>query len=323
VAPPFRRCYSTVNPGDGPWWVVPLYRPAMRGAGAAAALVLGVGLLLAGCDGDESADGSPRPTAASTSPTAATTTPTSPVAGATSPAEVTAPSTALPAVRTVVVLTRTAGFRHTSIEPAATALVDGLGAAGVEVAVVPEATRVTDDGLRGVDAVVLLSTTGDWLDDDEQSALERWASAGGAIAGIHAATDAEPSWAFLEAAFAARFAGHPPTQTATVVVEDGSHPATADLPARWTVTDEWYDFAPDPRGSVHVLASVDESTYAGGGMGTGHPVEWCRDPSPVAGRIWYTALGHPDALWADTTFVAHVVSGVAWAAGALDGPCGS
>jgi type 1 glutamine amidotransferase len=284
----------------------------------ALALAVAVGLGFAGCGGGGDADDSAATT--KTPPAVATTTPTAVTTIPTGSAE---PSTAPPEVTTVVVLTRTAGFRHTSIEPAAAALVDGLSAMGMEVVVDPDAARVTDDGLIGVDAVVLLSTTGDWLDDDQQSALERWAAAGGGIAGVHAATDAEPNWVFLEAALGTRFAGHPPPQTATVVVEDGTHPATAGLPTRWTVTDEWYEFAPDPRGAVHVLASVDESTYAGGGMGSGHPVEWCRQPSAVAGRTWYTALGHPDELWADATFVAHVVSGVAWAAGALDGPCGS
>jgi cytochrome c len=294
---------------------------------AAVALALALGLAaLAGCgDGDGGTAPTGAPATTGVAPSAPTTVaPTTPAPTTTTePAPTTgAPTTAAPEPRSVLVLTRTAGFRHTSIEPAAAALAEGLGARGVTVVLDPEAARVTDDGLAGIDAVVMLSTTGDWLDDAQQAALERWAAAGGGVAGVHAATDAEPDWPFLEAALGARFAGHPPVQAAAVDVVDGAHPATAGLPARWTVTDEWYAFAPDPRGAVHVLATVDETTYEGGTMGPGHPVEWCRDPSAVAGRTWYTALGHPDELWADATFVAHVVAGVAWAAGAVDGPCG-
>jgi predicted amidohydrolase YtcJ len=36
------------------------------------------------------------------------------------------------------------------------------------------------------------------------------------------------------------------------------------LPTRWERTDEWYDFATNPRGRVRVLATVDESTHTGG-----------------------------------------------------------
>ena len=231
-----------------------------------------------------------------------------------------APSTARPATSAadrpaVLVLTKTAGFRHTSIEPATAALVAGLGAAGVDVVVDPDAADVTDQGLAPFDSVVMLSTTGDWLDDAQQAALEKWAAAGGGIAGIHAATDAEPAWPFLEELFGTRFANHSTVQPATVVIEDPTHPATARPPTRWTVTDEWYNFTRNPRDRVHVLATVDETTYAGGVMGPDHPIEWSREPSAISGRMWYTAMGHPDELWADPVFAAHVVAGVAWTAG--------
>jgi type 1 glutamine amidotransferase len=104
-------------------------------------------------------------------------------------------------------------------------------------------------------------------------------------------------------------------QPATVVIEDPTHPATARLPVRWTVTDEWYAFTRNPRDRVHVLATVDERTYAGGVMGPDHPIEWSREPTGMSGRMWYTAMGHPDNLWADPIFTAHVVAGVAWTAG--------
>jgi type 1 glutamine amidotransferase len=215
----------------------------------------------------------------------------------------------------VLLLTRTAGFRHSSIEPATVALTARLATWGIDVVVDPDAAMVTDTGLLGFDAIVMLSSTGDWLDAAQQAAIEGWAAVGGGIAGIHAATDAEPDWAFLEEALGARFAGHPAVQPATVTIEDPTHPATAALPAQWTVTDEWYDLTPNPRGRVHVLATVDEATYVGGTMGPDHPIEWSREPTPTAGRTWYTAMGHPDELWADATFVDHVAAGVAWTAG--------
>jgi cytochrome c len=303
-------------------------RARARTAVAALGAVLVAALGACGGDDDDDGDASGPPTAAgATSTSTATAAPSAPATAATAapsaPATATtaAPTTA-PEPAAVLVLTRTAGFRHSSIEPAVAALQAVAPAVDVVLTVDPDAALVTDDGLAPYDAVVLLSTTGDWLDDAQQRALERWAAAGGGVAAVHAATDAEPDWPFLVTLLGARFAGHPAVQPATVVVEDPTHPATAGLPARWDVTDEWYEFAPDPRSDVHVLASVDESTYEGGAMGPGHPVEWCRDPTATTGRVWYTALGHPDELWSDATFVAHVAAGIAWAAGTLDGPCG-
>ena len=273
--------------------------------------------LLAACgDTDPASTPSTRPTPSSTLVSSPTTTdhPSTAVAPSTAPARA-APSTTAADAVSVLVLTRTAGFRHSSIEPATAALTARLAAMGIEVVVDPDATMVTDSGLADFDAIVMLSTTGDWLDEAQQAAIERWAAAGGGIAGIHAATDAEPDWPFLEEALGARFAGHPAVQPATVVIEDAAHPATAVLPVPWNVTDEWYDFATNPRDRVHVLATVDEATYTGGTMGPDHPIEWSREPSAIAGRTWYTAMGHPDELWADATFVSHVAAGVAWSAG--------
>jgi type 1 glutamine amidotransferase len=89
----------------------------------------------------------------------------------------------------------------------------------------------------------------------------------------------------------AYFASHPDIQTATLQREDASHPSTASLPEQWVRTDEWYNFRTDPRDAadVHVLISLDESTYSGGTMGD-HPIAWYH--SYAGGRAWYTAGGH-------------------------------
>jgi len=85
------------------------------------------------------------------------------------------------------------------------------------------------------------------------------------------------------------------------------------LPARWTRTDEWYNFRSNPRASVHVLATIDESTYDGGGMGTDHPIAWWHEYD--GGRAWYTAGGHTDEAWSEPLFLAHVLTGIEYALG--------
>jgi type 1 glutamine amidotransferase len=215
----------------------------------------------------------------------------------------------------VLVFSRTTGYRHESI-PDAVRAVRELGAEhGWEV-------RATEDpaefvaGLDGCSAVVFLSTSGDVLTPEGRAALTAFRAAGGGFAGVHAAACTEEGWPGFRDLLGARFTRHPELQPGTVLVEDRGHPATAHLPAEWRLTDEWYDFDASPRGAVRVLASADESSYEGGGMGADHPLVWCREGGAAGGRVFYTALGHTAAIWSDPVFRAHVAGGVAWARGA-------
>jgi type 1 glutamine amidotransferase len=219
----------------------------------------------------------------------------------------------------VLVFTRTAGFRHASI-PAAVAAVGRLGGGHGFVADHTENPgRLDGAALARYRVVVFLNTSGDVLGERQQAALRRWVEGGGGFVGVHAAADTEAGWDWYGTLLGARFARHPAVQRATVVLADRDHPATAGLPARWVRTDEWYDFRASPRGRVHVLATVDEASYAGGGMGADHPIAWCQ---PVGrGRSLYTAGGHTVASYAEPRFLAHLAGAVRWAAGAAAGDC--
>ena len=214
----------------------------------------------------------------------------------------------------VLVFTRTTGFRHASIDDGVAAI-RRLGAShGFSVDATEYPEQVKDAVLGRYRAVVFLSTTGEPLGPPQQAALERWVEAGGGWIGVHAAADAFYDWPWYGELVGAWFRRHPPVQRATVRVTDRGHPSTASLPAAWPRTDEWYDFRTNPRGRVQVLATVDESTYQGGGMGDDHPVAWAHEQG--RGRAWYTALGHTEASWSEQRFLAHILGGIRWAAGA-------
>jgi type 1 glutamine amidotransferase len=218
-----------------------------------------------------------------------------------------------------LVFTRTLGFRHASI-PVAVAELRRLGpGAGLEVDHTEDPARFTAAGLRRYRVVVFLHTTGDVLDQAGEAALRGFVEGGGGWVGVHAAADTEYDWPWYETLAGARFARHPAVQRATVRVVDREHPATAPLPATWIRTDEWYDFRANPRGRVHVLATLDESTYQGGGMGADHPIAWCHRLGQ--GRALYTAGGHTEASWAERRFRVHLAGSLRWAAGAAAGDC--
>jgi type 1 glutamine amidotransferase len=208
----------------------------------------------------------------------------------------------------VLVFSKTAGFRHDSIEAATAAIIE-LGAEhGFDVVASEDAAMFSPDRLAGFDAVVFLMTTGDVLDASQQDAMEQYVDSGGGFAGIHSAADTEYDWPWYGELVGSYFDSHPAIQPATVNVEDPAHPSTAALPSPWTATDEWYNFRTNVRGTAHVLATVDEASYTGGTMGADHPVAWCRDVG--AGRSWYTALGHTAEQWAIPEFRSHVLGGL-------------
>ncbi len=229
---------------------------------------------------------------------------------------------ASPKIR-VLVFSKTAGFRHASIEPGVSA-VKALGAKkGFRVDATEDATAFSGRNLRRYDAVVFLSTTGDVLDESQQKAFEGYIRGGGGFAGVHAASDTEYDWPFYGKLVGAYFLYHPfipkHLQDARIEVEDRTHPSTRHLPFRWTRSDEWYDFKANPRGQVHVLATLDERTYSGAISGADHPIAWCQNFR--GGRSWYTGGGHTEGSFAEPAFLKHLLGGIRWAAGAVAGDC--
>jgi type 1 glutamine amidotransferase len=218
----------------------------------------------------------------------------------------------------VLVFSKTAGFRHGSISDGI-ALIQALGTAndfGVDTT--ENASAFTVANLAQYAVVVWLSTTGDVLDASQQAAFETYIASGGAWVGVHSATDTEYGWPWYGQLIGgdAWFQSHPAIQTATLDVEDQSHLSTAHYPSSLSFVDEWYNFQNNPRPSVNVLVTIDESTYApgGGAMGSDHPISWYHHFA--GGRAWYTAMGHRTETYQDAGFQQHLLGGILWAAGA-------
>jgi type 1 glutamine amidotransferase len=234
-----------------------------------------------------------------------------------------------------LIFSETAAFRHTECIPSGTvALAQAALRERFEVDATENSGAFTDENLENYDVVIFLCTTGDVLNDAQQAAFERYIQDGGGYAGIHSASDTEYDWAWYGGLVGAYFRDHPGVagvnaqfQVASMDVEDRKSEATKRLPRRWTREEEWYNFRTNPRDSVHVLLSVDESTYdprgysqPGGSPGMGdHPISWCQDYD--GGRAFYTALGHRGTYWDEPLLLSHVVGGIKMAAGAARFDC--
>ena len=235
-----------------------------------------------------------------------------------------------------LIFSRTAAYRHTDCIQQGTTAIKQLGAhKGFSVDATEDAGAFTKANLAKYDVVIFLCTTGDVLNTDQQAAFERFIRAGNGYVGIHSASDTEYDWAWYGGLVGAYFRDHPGVggvnqqfQTATINVEDRKTPATRKLPARWTREEEWYNFRTDPRNTVHVLLSVDESTYnprgysvPGGSAPMGdHPISWCHRYD--GGRAFYTALGHKGEYWSEPLLLSHVLGGIEMAAGRGQFHCG-
>jgi type 1 glutamine amidotransferase len=221
----------------------------------------------------------------------------------------------------VLVFSKTTGFRHDSI-PAGIQAIKNLGAANnFTVDATEDDTLFTDAFLAQYQTVIFLSATGDPVGTQaEKDAFQRYIERGGGFVGVHAAADSGYSWAWYGKLVGAYFQQHPAIQPARLVVEDTVHPATSGLPSSFTRTDEWYDFQTNPRSTVHVLTSVDNSSYTGSTMGSDHPTTWCQNYD--GGRSFYTALGHTTESYSEANFLHILLGGILTTAGAVSADCG-
>jgi cytochrome c len=215
----------------------------------------------------------------------------------------------------VLVFSKTAGFRHSSIGPGLTAIRKLGQENGFAVDATEDASAFTSKNLGRYRAVIFLNTTGDVLDATQQDDFERYIQAGGGYVGIHSATDTEYEWPWYNRLAGAQFESHPDNpnvQKGTFRVLDKNHPATEGLPDLWERVDEFYSFKSiDP--SIRVLIDIDEKTYQGGKNGDRHPMAWYHDFD--GGRAFYTNMGHTDETFSEPLFLRHLLGGLRYAMG--------
>jgi cytochrome c len=212
----------------------------------------------------------------------------------------------------ILVYSKTAGFRHSSI-PNGKDAIQKLGKEnGFGVDVTEDSSVFNEDNLKKYAAVVFLNTTGNVLDYQQEAAFERFIQSGGGFMGIHSATDTEYDWKWYAKLVGANFESHPKPQLAKINVIDKNNSATKHLPDVWERTDEWYnfkDFNPD----VKVLAKIDEASYEGGKMNGDHPMVWYHEFD--GGRSFYTEFGHTEESYTDSSYLTHILGGIQYAIG--------
>ena len=211
-------------------------------------------------------------------------------------------------------LRHSAGYEHSFLPNAEVALKQIGKEQNWSVQTTHRCDKVTAEALEETD-VLAFATSGNLpLEDDQKKAIIDFVKGGKGFVGIHSATDTCYDWPEYGEMLGGWFNGHPWHQEIGVIVEDKTHPAMAMLGDGFRVTDEIYTFKDWDRSKTNVLMRVDNDTVdlsKGNRDDKDYALGWYHDYG--RGRVLYTALGHPDALWEEPWFREHITACMMWA----------
>ncbi len=251
--------------------------------------------------------------------------------------------------RTLLVFSRTNGFRHASIATGKLALEElGRKTGAFEVVISDDLDNFESDVLKKFDAVCFLSTTqnvfaptGDqWKEmseEDRAGAREReirlkenlmnYVKAGNGFIGIHAATDTFYEWPEYGEMINGFFDGHPwgSGTDVSIKVEPGqeNHPLVAMFEGESVDFKEEIYQLKDPYDSsaVDMLLRLDPEKSDMNVQGIKRDdndfgVSWIRNWEK--GRVFYCSLGHNHEMYWHPKVVRHYLAGIQWALGDLE-----
>jgi type 1 glutamine amidotransferase len=183
---------------------------------------------------------------------------------------------------------------------------------GFESVVTQDPNVFSKENLISFDSIVLLDVSEGILNSEQQLAIEKFVDNGKGLLSIHASISAGKDWPWYKQKIGTLFLDHPPIQKGVIRIVNPNHYSTDMNDKTWAQADEWYNFT-EPLNSNHkVLAEIDESTYQGGKMGERHPISWCHEVGEA--RVWFTAMGHDESLYANTSsvFAKHLLGAAKW-----------
>ena len=235
----------------------------------------------------------------------------------------------------ILIFSKTNGFSHTAAIEASIPAYEKIASANAwSIFATTNGAIFNKEQLALFDVIVWNNSTGEVANEAQQAALIDFVESGGGWVGVHGAGDNSHRWPwYVNDLLCAEFTHHtmnPGVQEAELINEATDHPIMRGIPRNWKRSDEWYAFRESPRqNGVHVLLTVDESTYNPdgeflifnkglAGMGTDHPIAWYK--CLKQGRVFYNAMGHHAEAFSEPLHMQFLESAIRWAAGA--GPSG-
>lgn len=216
----------------------------------------------------------------------------------------------------ILIFSHSTGYRHASIEPGIAAIKAMGERAGMTVTASEDPDVFSTEGLRGIDAIVLIGNTtkrddpaSEWFTGSRRDALEAFVHRGGGVVGVHAASDSHYGWPWYGRMIGAWFTRHPKgTPEGVVTIVDPNHRSTRGLARSVKRVDEWYYFEDyDP--TLHILVTLDPKSI-GEADSNPNPMSWTHEFE--GGRVFYTAMGHTPESFAEPWFLKHLEGGLDW-----------
>ncbi len=223
-----------------------------------------------------------------------------------------------------LILTETGGQHGPFVEAAKIWLKERGQADGFEVDYITNTDTINSVLLENYQLIIQLNFPPYTWKPDAMAAFKSYIEKGkGGWIGFHHATllgefDGYPMWPwFSDFMGGIKFKNYIPKFAAgTVRVEARNHPCMKDVPESFVIPrEEWYTYDKSPRPNVHVLASVDESSYSPSSdikMGD-HPVIWTNDH--MTARNLYIFMGHGPDLFENKSFTTIFRNAINWAGG--------
>ena len=185
-----------------------------------------------------------------------------------------------------------------------------------------DTSKINDANLAKYQVFVMFHLAPFDMSSSQQAALQKFAEEGKGWVGVHAAgltgkdflgpNSKATYWQWFEGFMGGvTYSPHPAYQDGIVVVEDHTHPVTKNLPDRFWMSDEWYEYNKSPRGNVRVLATADESTYKQNKPMGDHPIIWTNENFR---RMIYICVGHSPTALTNPSYVILMRDAILWAA---------
>ncbi|MEP7259453.1 MAG: ThuA domain-containing protein [Flavitalea sp.] len=221
-----------------------------------------------------------------------------------------------------VVMTESGGIHQPFVDAARIWLKQLAADSSFTIDYIENTEKINDRFLSQYQLFIQLNYPPYMWNDTAKAAFIKYIEQGkGGWIGFHHATllgefDGYPIWPwFSDFMGGIRFRDYiPGFASGKVNVEASSHPVMKNMPASFIVEkDEWYVYDKSPRKNVHVLASVDESTYqpvTDKKMGD-HPVVWSNEK--MKARNIYIFMGHHPGLFNNSSFTLLFRNAIFWA----------
>lgn len=214
-------------------------------------------------------------------------------------------------------LTLYVSYKHASAAPSRD-IVKGIGekSGAFEITVAEDLTPFTAENLKQYDAVMFF-TQGDLpMSDEQKRAFLDFIRSGHAFVGVHSATDTFRKWPDYGEMIGGFFDLHPWHQKVKIEVTDPKSKLVKFLGKEFEINDEIYQFRDFKADTSHVLlkldtSSVDLTNNRVHQRPYGWPQAWTRTYGK--GRVFYTGLGHDDAVWQDPRYQTLLLNGIKWA----------